>query len=125
LACTLSAFAAACHPSEPVDALPYPAVIRSIEAALADRACVKPLRQWARFYRFATDKDLKQDKDKVAFHYQEAGYDGFRSGIYRRPSERGFVIDDNEYRFAQGVYSVSSGKLDLDFCGQNLPPSNR
>lgn len=118
---TFPAMLAACHHQQPADALPPVDVIRMVESKLADQACIKPLQQWARFYRYPAAKDFQQDKSQIDFHFQQAGVDGFKSGIYRRPTERGFIIDDRTYRLVEGVYVISSGEVKVQSCGSNMP----
>jgi hypothetical protein len=109
--------------SDRVYPLPTAAVIDRLERRLEQEPCIGSLDRWYRRYTNGGDEERGGiDPSKIEFSLHEAGKFEFESG---REIVKGLefpLLDHRAYKYASGVYDISTDKLTLELCGPNTQP---
>lgn len=110
------------QPDREAGNLPKGGDIAKIEKIISHDPCIGDLRSWQRLYAFAKKSSSSPARD-IEFRYREAGKYGFTAGIKVAASPNWFNLDDRSYRLTAGRFDPVTGRLSVDYCGQNIPPS--
>lgn len=135
---TVALLTCTCRPAEQPSspepsAVPSESDIDRLELQLASDPCIGSLQKWERTYRIHRNIAVsgpdrgKIYPDVIDFLFREAGQFGIHSGRnVRRPEALNvFRIDDTPVRMAWGSFRISTGKLNVDFCGPNYGSQGR
>lgn len=101
------------HPAPSVSA------VAALEQGLAKIECVGPLDQWQRQYAFSV-RTTTVDETVIDFELKQAGRAGITSSLIRTHPGAFLGNDDTPTKMAAGQYDTRSGKITLDFCGENV-----
>ncbi|CAA9507221.1 MAG: hypothetical protein AVDCRST_MAG31-748 [uncultured Sphingomonas sp.] len=90
--------------------------------------CIGKTDFWQREYQYRTTlRDLppslwRLDRNSIDFHLTKAG-DFAKAGVRLKPPDPPFrwIIDDTPADLAWGSYHLTSGRVQVDFCGSNFP----
>jgi hypothetical protein len=103
---------------------PSEQVVSRIETLLTQDPCVGPLDRWERIYAYNENIQSKTLYPGIIdFHLNEAGGFGVRPGRHITEPNSWVNVDDRPIRMVSGDYQVSTGKLSIGFCGNNVGPS--
>jgi hypothetical protein len=99
---------------------PSEQMVDGLEAKLAGRPCIGPLKRWVRDYSFAFGKDGHVDRRIIHFSFHPA------SGWAHPPGRRIMSlheggIDDSHSITAHGTYDVAADRATVEYCGPNYP----
>lgn len=103
-------------------ALPTTESINRIEEVLARDNCILTMQRWNRQYYFRVNAYTRElDRSKVDFVYRQAGRFGLKATREITTFEQAMVeIDDRDYLMAYGYYDISSDRVSLTRCGENI-----
>lgn len=99
---------------------PSGGLVDAVEVQVARDRCVGDLNRWERLYSFGLNDIREVDETKILFHYRQAGVYGFQAGRKVTTPAAWVNLDDRDYALVSGSFDRPSGKLVIDFCGQNL-----
>lgn len=93
--------------------------VAAIEAATAKNACVGSLGRWHRVFAYQK-RGSRIDRNIISISYVEAGHRGLPAGrVIAEPDWR-TMIDDAQYRYAQGEYDRKRRRFTDWSCGCNF-----
>jgi hypothetical protein len=107
--------------SLPAAGKPKASDIDAIEASLSGNACVKSIHRWQRFYAFDGNKHKGLDLSRIRFEYRSAGKFGFVDSRNVSATEDWVNLDDRQYDMVLGTYDVPNSRLNVEYCGPNVP----
>lgn len=103
---------------------PAQQVVSQIEVLLAKEPCIGALNRWSRIYAYDEDMPNKTlYPGIVAFHLEAAGAFGVEPGLHVTEPNSWVRNDDTPIKMAWGDYEISTGKLTIEFCGNNVGPT--
>ena len=95
--------------------------VAMIEASTSKSACVGSLDRWHRVFAFQKRRD-SINRDVISVTYIQAGHRGQAAGRFIAEPDWQTIIDDSQFRVAQGEYVRSTRHFSEWTCGCNFPP---
>jgi len=108
--------------------LPTSAEAQRVDRVLSQVPCIGKVEVWQRQYQYRTTLRFlpaslwRLDRNTIDFHLTKAR-DRVKAGVRSVPPEPSFdqLADDTPTDLAWDSYNLPSSRLQMDFCGSNVP----